>query len=449
MAEGLLLMSGKERERKLVLDRVKREKLLLKEAAEILGLSYRQCKRIYGRYRQEGDKGLVHHSRGRVSNRSRLEEVHECAVEYYRERLEGFGPTLAAEKLEEAGVHTDHETLRRWLIAAGLWKLRRKGRAHRKRREPRAHFGELVQMDGSPHRWFGAHGEQYCLMDMVDDATGITLSLMDKEETTDLALRTLWRWVERYGIPRALYTDKKTVFVTDRLATFEEQLAGEEPLTAFGKVCKKLGIEIITANSPQAKGRVERKHGVYQDRLVKELRLKEITTVDEANALLHSGFCDTLNLKFAREPRSKADYHRAVPRKMDLADVFVREEVRRVANDWTISFEARTYQISADNRPLPKPKDHVIVRTRLDGRMGLIYRDRPLQFILAPIPSPRQSSKRKPAKTAPKPKPAVKPRPSHPWKNGCTFMAVEPPNPTQEVPEERKLPTSPQPLRAP
>jgi hypothetical protein len=264
-------------------------------------------------------------------------------------------------------------------------------------------------------------------MNMVDDATGTTLSWMDKEETTDLALKTLWLWVERYGIPRALYTDKKTVFVTDRLPTVEEQLAGEEPLTAFGKVCKKLGIEIVTANSPQAKGRVERKHGVYQDRFLKELRFRDITTAEEANALLRGGFCDSLNVKFARKPRSEADYHREVPRAMELSEVFVREELRRVANDWTLSFNGRIYQIGPENRLLPKPKDHVIVRTRLDGQIRLVYRNRPLQFTLPPPPAPRQAPKPTPVKTAPKTK--TKPRPSHPWKNNCILMAAEPQKP--------------------
>jgi len=432
MREGDLMMSRKERERKSVFDRVNREELLLSEAAEILGLSYRQCKRVYGRYRREGDTGLVHCSRGRSSNRGCAPEVRSRAMEYYRERLEGFGPTLAAEKLYETGIEVDHETLRRWLIGERLWRLQRKRRAHRTRREPRAHFGELVQMDGSPHRWFGEERDEHCLMDMVDDATGTTLSWMAKEETTDLALQTLWLWVERYGIPRALYTDKKTVFVTDRFPTVQEQLAGEEPLTAFGKVCKKLGIEIITANSPQAKGRVERKHGVYQDRFLKELRFRGVTTVDEANALLRGGFCDLLNVKFAREPKNKADYHREVPRAMELAEVFVREELRRVANDWTLSFNGRIYQIGPENRLLPKPKDHVIVRTRLDGQLRLVYRGHPLQFALAPLPVPRQASKPKRVEATPKPKTKTKPRPTHPWKNNCILMAADPQKPAHK-----------------
>jgi len=176
---------------------------------------------------------------------------------------------FAHEKLAEQDLEVDHETLRRWLLQAGLWQKRRKRREHRSRRERRAHFGELVQMDGSPRHWLGNEAPEHCLMELVDDATGNTLSLMDTAETTALAMRTLWWWIDRFGVPRALYTDKKNIYVSDRQPTVEEQVAGEEPLTPFGKICQNLGIEIIAANSPQAKGRVERKHGVYQDRFLK------------------------------------------------------------------------------------------------------------------------------------------------------------------------------------
>src|SRR5690606_23484094 len=163
---------------------------------------------------------------------------------------------------------------------------------HRERRERRARFGELVQVDGSHHRWFGPDGRQCCLMNLVDDATGCTYSLMFEEETTEAAMQVLWGWITRYGIPQALYVDRKSVYITDREPTVEEQLAGQEPLTAFGHACAKLGIQLITAYSPQAKGRVERNHAVYQDRLVKELRLQGLTTIAEANTLLTCGFVD-------------------------------------------------------------------------------------------------------------------------------------------------------------
>ncbi|MDP2949662.1 MAG: integrase, partial [Chloroflexota bacterium] len=198
--------------------------------------------------------GLVHQSRGRRSNRQTDPDVRQAILQRYDEVYDGFGPTLAVEKLAPEGYVIDHETLRRWLLAEGKWQRQRRRSPYRQRRERREQFGELVQMDGSFHHWFGSDRPQSCLIEMIDDATGIRLSLMAKEETTEACMRLLWQWVERYGIPKALYTDKKNVFVTNRPATLEEQLAGEEPATAFGKACAKLDIAIIAANSPQAKG---------------------------------------------------------------------------------------------------------------------------------------------------------------------------------------------------
>lgn len=385
--EGYLTMSAKERRRLLVFDRLREGQLSLSAAARRLRISCRQCGRSYKRYRAEGAKGLVHRSRGRPSNRSKPDEFRSKVVMLYEEKYDGFGPTYAAEKLDEQeGLAVDHETLRRWLLHAGLWKKSRKRRKHRSRRERRAHFGELVQLDGSHHRWFGSEYPSSCLMNMVDDATGTTLSMMAHEETTEAAMRTLRLWIERYGVPRALYTDRKNVFVTDREATIDEQLLDMEPITAFGKACDKLGIEIIAANSPQAKGRVERSHGVYQDRFVKDLKLEGIRTIEGANRLLLGGFADKLNAKFAKEPKEKKDYHRPLKRSMVLDEILSFEETRAVMNDWTIRYNRSLYQILKDNRSLPRPRERVTVRTLLDGDMQLLYRNRKLKF--EPVTSP-------------------------------------------------------------
>ncbi len=412
--EGHLTLSKKERERLVKFEEVKAGRLSLKRAAERLGMSYRQARRAYGRFRDQGAAGLVHRRRGQVSNRRRPQAFRDAVLARYRERYEGFGPTLAAEELAKDGLTVDHETLRRWLVDSGDWQKARRRRAHRTRRERRPRFGELVQLDGSHHAWFGEGGRRYCLMNLVDDATGTTLSLMGEEETTELALRALWMWVERYGIPQALYTDKKSVYVAEREPTPEEQLAAKEPLTAFGQACAKLGIAIIPAHSPQAKGRVERNHGVYQDRLVKLLALEGITTVEGANAFLEGGFTDGLNAKFARPAADPADAHRPVPRGLDLADVLCFEQVRTVLNDWCVRHENRFYQILEDNRPLPKPQDKVVVRTRLDGTRQLLYRDKPLAFRLLEQPPAKQPRASAPvaAPASPKPKPA----PDHPWR---------------------------------
>lgn len=416
--EGHLLMSRKERERVAVLAAVKAGSMVLSEAGEALGLSRRQMSRIYGRYCREGDAGLVHRSRGKKSNRRKSDELRELVLARYKERYYGFGPTLAAEKLAEEGLEVDHETLRRWLLAKGEWKRQRKRDGFRQRRERRAHFGELIQLDGSHHRWFGPDHPECCIMQFIDDATGERLAIMAAEETSEAAMLALLEWVNRYGIPRALYMDRKSVFYTDREPTLEEQLRGEIPLSQFGKVCQRLGIELIFANSPQAKGRIERAHGVLQDRFVKELALEGITGIDDANRLLHNGFMTTINQKMARLPREKKNYHRKVPKHMDLADVFCFEETRQLNNDWTVRYRNRFYQVHrSQSSPKPKPKDKIAVRTRLDGSLYLAFQEKPLRFSVCAEPPARASATDKASKAPSAPRGGKrKPDHNHPWR---------------------------------
>lgn len=411
---GHLVMSAKERQRLLVLSRVRDQGMSLKRAAKVLSLSYRQTRRIYKRFTAEGHSGLVHKGRGKPSGRGFDPKVRQTVLELYRSKYDGFGPTLAAEKLLiEDGLALDHETLRRWLIAEGLWRRRRKRSAYRKWRTPRSRFGELIQMDGSHHRWFEDRAPKACLMNMVDDATGTTLSLMDEEETTEVAMRLLWAWIDKYGIPEALYVDKKSVFVTDREPTVAEQLKGEVPLTHFGRACKKLGIQIICANSPQAKGRVERSHGVYQDRLVKEFRLRGTRTIDEANRLLTGGFVDDLNTRFAKAPANPANSHRPLGKKTDLSAVFSYEYERTIGNDYTVRFNSQVFQITKQ-QGLPPTRAKLTVQKRLDGSIHLIYQDRELEFVELAQRIHTDTLVLKPAKDN-KRKPHI-PAPDHPWR---------------------------------
>jgi transposase len=424
--EGHLVMSAKERRRKVEFEGVREGRLSIKEASIRLGLSYRHCRRAYKRFSEQGDAGLVHRSRGQRSNRAKPQALREAVCLRYRERYEGFGPVLAREKLAEEGYEVGRETVRTWLIEEKLWEPRRKRARHRTRRKRREHFGELVQMDGSHHQWFGEAQPMSCLMDMVDDATGRTIALMDEQESTELAMRTLWLWCKRYGIPQALYTDKKNVFVTDREPTVEEQLAGEEALTEFGKACRKLGIDIITANSPQAKGRVERKHGVYQDRFVKELQLRGITTIEGANTVLQNGFVRALNRKFARPPVQRTDFHRPVHPDFNLREIFCFEQTRTVANDWVVQCESRFYQILKRNNPLPRARQKVTVRRLLDGAVQILHCDRKLKFREIPPPAkPRcsaESATRRPGGKQERKK-KYKPPPDHPWRRAFRGVA--------------------------
>jgi transposase len=370
-------MSRKEREALVVLERVKRGEMKLAGAAEVMGISYRQCGRRFRRYEAEGALGLVHRLRGTVSNRAIATEVCAEILGLYRGRYEGFGPVLFTEKLHsEHKIKVDHETVRRLLTREGLWTPQRKRKKrHAVWRERRSRFGELVQMDGSHHRWFEERGEKSCLMVMIDDATGVRMSYMAKEETTEAAMRLLWMWVERYGVPGALYTDKKNVYVPAEKDRENARLEGRELVTQFGRSCKRLGIEIVRAHSPQAKGRVERSNGVYQDRLVKELRLKALNNIEPANELLAGGgFDDDLNRRFSVEPNDADDAHRPLAEDTDLAEIFSIEHERTLSANWTLSFENRVYQLEPDSANYSPTKRKATVRKYLDGSLHFFYR---------------------------------------------------------------------------
>lgn len=375
---GKLPMGQKELMRGKILHMVQEHRLTLKEAAMQLKISYRQGKRLYAAYKQEGDAGLIHGNQGKPSNRKSDDRIREQALAAYRERYADFGPTFAAEKLEEVeGIAISADTLRRWLIAAGLWTRKRRSNPYRSRRERRPCFGELIQFDGSHHDWFEGRRGKCCLMNMVDDATGTTLALLYEEETTVAAMEILSCWIRKYGIPQAVYCDHKNAFVLNREPDLDEQLAGTEPRSPFELACDKLGIQVITANSPQAKGRVERNHGVYQDRFVKELRLAGISSIEDANRFLTKTYLPTINRKFSRPPADPLDAH--VPLlDADLRDIFCFEHKRVVSNDFVIRFETKLFQIRPDNLIRPRPRDRVLIRIRLNGSMDFYWQDKKL-----------------------------------------------------------------------
>src|SRR5512136_1531567 len=328
MLEGNLVMSRKERKRLAVLAQVKGGELKLVTAGAVMGVSYRQAKRVWRRYRVEGDAGIVHRSRGRPSPRGKPLELRQRVLARYEERYGDFGPTLAAEYLAGEGLGVDHETLRRWLIAQGTRKVRRRGQRHRVWRERKACFGMMVQLDGSDHDWFEGRRAKAVLMVMVDDATNQVWAQFFEEETTRASYDALEGWVRRRGLPQSLYVDRDSIYRCEGVGSVAEQLAGQAPQTQFGRAMKQLGVELILANSPQAKGRVERMNGVLQDRLVKALRLEGISELGRANEYLAQTFLPALNRRFQRRAASPADLHRAVPR--NLNEVLSWEEERLV-----------------------------------------------------------------------------------------------------------------------
>ncbi|NLT72006.1 MAG: ISNCY family transposase [Verrucomicrobiaceae bacterium] len=371
-------MSREELERVRLMHQVKLKVITLREASQEMGVSERQGKRIWRRFRTGGGASLAHASRGRVSNRRMAPERRREILALYEAHYKGYGPTLASEVLEsEHGVVVHRETLRRFLRQACLLPERSQARRHRKQRRRREHFGSMVQIDGSFHEWFEGRGGKSCLMVAIDDATGKSLMWMSEEETTRAAFTILRKWIERYGVPESIYVDRRNVYVTDREATEEEKRRGAGALTDFGRACWKLGIRIIPAHSPEAKGRVERRNGVLQDRLVKTLTRRGISTVDEANAALDELAAD-LDRRFAREPASPIDRHRKKPLAKDLDEILCWEQTRSVARDWTISYEGRIYQIlrQAD---APRSGKRVTVRRLMDGTVRVLYEGKRLR----------------------------------------------------------------------
>jgi transposase len=343
-----LTMSRKERERLVILNKVKAKELSRREAADVLGLSLRQVHRLWLRFQADGDAGLAHRSRGRASPRRLAADDRAAALAAYRSRYRGFGPTLFAEKLaEHEGIWISHDTATRLLRAEGLLERTRRGRRSRRRRERKARFGEMVQMDGSPHAWFGPDHPRCVLMTVIDDATGRRRGRFAESETTASAMDAFGRWCERFGVPASLYVDRHSIYRATREATAEELRARARPATQFGRAMAELNVGLILARSPQAKGRVERSNGVLQDRLVKELALAGVGGIDAANAWLgSSGFFEKLDAKFAVEAADQADAHR--PLVSVLADVLCVKERRTVGLDGCVQWSGRLLQLSSD-----------------------------------------------------------------------------------------------------
>jgi transposase len=409
------------------------------EGAERMELSYRQSKRLWRRYRERGAAGLVHGSAGRASNRATPKKRRAKVLRLIREKYTGevgvrFGPTLAAEHLaSEDRIAISASTVRRWMLSEGLWSRGRKVRAHRSRRARQEHFGELVQMDGSFHEWLEGRGPRGCLMNLVDDATGTTLCRIGEQETIWSAVGVLTAWMEKYGVPRALYTDWKNVYV--REPTPKEVLHGTPALTQFGRMCERLGIKIIAASSPQAKGRVERNRGTHQDRLVKKLRRKRIATHEQVNRYLEQEYCDEHNRRFAVEPVSEVDYHLPGPGAKQRREIFRLETERSLGNDWVVRHQNRFYQVERQSRYHAPARSTVVVCEWEDGSREIHYRGQKLRWQELPErpAKPKRIERQRPQTVTP---PAA-PRPNHPWRRSCPDM--KPLGPPGRVPDAGRL----------
>jgi transposase len=358
------------------------------EAAELLSLSERQIRRIVQRLRAEGDPGIVHRSRGTPSNRKLPKKLKDRIVHLYKKTYADFGPTLFAEKLEEReGIRVSRETARTWLKGEGLWATHRKRREHRQWRERKDRYGELVQMDGSHHDWFEGRGPACVFMGYIDDATGTVFGRFYGYEGTVPAMDSFMRYTKNYGLPLAVYLDRHTTYKSPAEPALEDELAGRDPASEFGRALEELGVALIHAYSPQAKGRIERLFKTLQDRMVKEMRLRGISTIDEANRFLVS-YLPRYNRRFAVTPKKKGNLHRRV-NGIDLHAILCVKTARSLNNDYTIRHEKNVYQI--EDRIRTK---RVIVEDRIDGSMRITYNGTSVRFHQIPHRPPQEQKER-------------------------------------------------------
>jgi hypothetical protein len=409
MAEkDIFIMTQKDLRRIHILRQVIEKQLPRKEAARILGLCKKQIGRVIKRIKEEGDQGICHRSRGRASTRSKPQVMKERALLLYQEKYSGDGPTFVSEKLAQRHrISISDETLRLWLIAADIPYPQRRKRPHRQWRERKHYRGEMVQMDGSHHDWFEGRRAPCVLMGYVDDATGTVYARFYEYEGTLPALDSFQRYIRQYGIPQSLYLDKHSTYKSQVKLTVEEELAGAIQQSQFERACAELGTNVIHAHSPQAKGRVERAFRTLQDRLVKELRLRGISAMPEANQFLDDVFLKDLNQRFQRQPAERQNFHvRASARQLER--ILCIKTAHVVRNDHTIAHQGKLYQLDD-----PTTARKVIVEERTDGKMYIADKKRKLAYreIIA-----RPTKVSAPLSTARRIRQQWTPSANHPWK---------------------------------
>jgi hypothetical protein len=407
VGEDRVIMSVKELRRVHVIRQAMEKKLTQVNAGALLGLTARQVRRLLQRMRAEGDAGLAHRGRGQPSNRRMPAPVKAKALRLYETRYGDFGPTLAAEKLAERhGLTLSEETLRLWLRARGVTHFTRRKRPHRAWRERRPHRGELLQLDGSHHDWFEGRGPRCVLMAYIDDASSRVFARFYAYEGTIPALDSFQRYIRQHGLPLAVYADKPSTYQSPAPPTVEEQLAGVDPTSQFGRALGEWGVELIPAHSPQAKGRIERLFHPFQDRVIKEMRLAGVATINAANRFL-ARYLPIYNQRFAVRPAQPADLHRAHPAQWELDRILCVKTKRVLRRDWTVAHHGQLYQVQSNVRAT-----HVLVEERLDGSMRITHQGRALDHhVIAARPVKTAAGM-----TVHHPRRPVPPRPDHPWR---------------------------------
>ena len=373
--EDMVIMSQGELKRLHVIRKAIDRTITQADAATSADLCERQIRRIVARVKQEGDKGIVHRLRGRLSNAAKSGAVKDKVLKLFKDKYSDFGPTLASEKLfERDRIKVNDETLRLWLIEKGVPYKKRRKRPHRQWRERKAHYGQMVQMDGSHHDWFEGRGEPCVLMGYIDDATGRPFARFYTYEGTLPAMDSFKRYIKKHGIPLSVYLDKHTTYKSTGKPSLEDELNDTMPLSQFERSLKELGVEVIHANSPQAKGRVERIFNTFQDRLVKEMRLEKISSIEEANAFLGQYLAGYAR-RFGKQPAKDGDLHRPCPEGIDLDRILCIKTEHALRNDFTVAHNRRLYQVLDNIRA-----QRVVIEEYVNGSMKIWHKDTALKF---------------------------------------------------------------------
>lgn len=369
-------LSMKEREQLVTFYKLKSGEISQVAAAKMLGFSVRWTRIKFKRFLKKGASGLVHRSRGRPSPKLWNQKEKEFAMSLFQQDFEGFGPTFAAEKLQELyGIKVSREVLRKAMTEYGYWKTKSRKPKYRTRRERKEFFGEMVQLDGSPHDWFESRRDKYTLLVFIDDATStIPLMKLVPSESTESVMLALQSYVGKYGRPLSLYVDFGSVFSVN--VNNDEK----DKTTQFKRACNELGIDLIYAHSPQAKGRVERSNRTHQDRLVKELRLAGISTDNEANAFIENVYLPKHNSRYERPARKIGNMHRSI-NGYSLDEIFCIKDERIVQNDFVIQYKNRILQLTSEQRAVVRPKEYVTVKEQFDGNLKLEIRGFDLNFV--------------------------------------------------------------------
>lgn len=389
--KGILAMSQKEVDRLEVLGDIGKKRLTVKEGSERCGLSERQMYRILKRIRAEGTSGVIHKLRGIQSNRGYDESLKKKVIGLYKSGYGDYGPTLFSEELLKVhSIKIDHETIRRWLRTSGIEVSSRKLRPHRRRRERRSGLGELIQFDGSHHDWFEGRSPECCLFVCVDDATNVTYARFARSENSMDAMLAMREYIELYGIPRSLYTDRFKIY------------KGDKKIPDFARAMHELNTRIIYARSPQGKGRVENRNKVLQDRLVKAMRQRKIFTIAEANRYLREEFLKEFNEKFSLNNEAE-NVHR--PRgDINLEEIFCYKTERSVRNDYTINLSGGYIQLLPGTGSLPRPREYVVLHRYFNGELKIKYNGQDVHYEELKSSKPKKGYK------------FIKPAKEHPWR---------------------------------